>query len=473
MKARHPSARAGTNARPTWFVLTALLLSCMLFSAASIAQETQADAAEEAAAAESAPETPVDVDTELEQALKENNRCLRCHTRDRSKTLEDGQELSLKIHREDFMASAHGEVACTSCHESIANRGRHPSSQTNRGITRQRDLALEMNEVCRKCHETNYQQYEGSIHSSLVHGGSDQAPLCSDCHSAHAIERMDVFQAETGMPCKRCHEDVYTAYRESVHGSARLTGNVIRDEHIQAPICSDCHSAHQVTAMEIGDVLRGQCFGCHENVPLLHTQWLPNAELHLDVVSCAVCHAPFAKHRFDFHFYDNETKAPVGLQENFAEFEQQFAALEEHDGHVDPLAVWKLVEESNKAAKTNVTLRGRLEVKSGIWAHQIAPKSFAVRTCDSCHLAGHRQRMGITVSVPEQSGKVRTFETSRESLGTVGEIRTMSDFYEMGGSRNKLLDLMFLMALAAGIAIPIGHFTLGRMIKEKLEGGEL
>ena len=81
--------------------------------------------------------------------------------------------------------------------------------------------------------------------------------------------------------------------------------------------------------------------------------------------------------------------------------------------------------------------------------------------------------MGITVSVPEQSGKVHTFETNRESLGTVGEIQTMSDFYEMGGSRSKLLDIMFLLSLAAGIAIPIGHFTLGRMIKEKMDRGEL
>ena len=283
---------------------------------------------------------------------------------------------------------------------------------------------------------------------------------------------MAVYKAETGIPCKKCHEPVFMAYRESVHGTARYTGNEIRDDHILAPICSDCHSSHQVTAMEIGDVLRGECFGCHENVPLLHSQWLPNAELHLDIVSCAVCHAPFAKHRFDFHFYDNQTQAPVGLEDSLEGFVQQFEALEVDGGHVDPLAVWKLIEESNRETASNISLRGRLEVKSGIWAHQIAPKSFAVRTCDSCHLAGHRERMGITVSVPEGSGKVRSFETDRAALGTVKNIQTMSDFYEMGGNKNKLLDIMFLLALAAGIAIPVGHYTLGKMIKEKLDRGE-
>ena len=48
----------------------------------------------------------------------------------------------------------------------------------------------------------------------------------------------------------------------------------------------------------------------------------------------------------------------------------------------------------------------------------------------------------------------------------------MSDFYALGGNKNKLLDIMFLLSLAAGIAIPIGHFTLGRMIKEKMNKGE-
>jgi hypothetical protein len=468
MMARDTATSAEGHKRFAPHGLTILLLCGMFFTGVACAQET---AAQPGAAAEA--EAPVNVDTELELILKQNNRCLRCHTRDRSKALENGQELSLKIHREEFMDSAHGEIACVSCHESIESRGRHPSSKTNVAITSQRDLALEMNEVCRNCHEENYKQFEGSIHFNLIAQGSDQAPLCSDCHSAHAIETMDIYHAESGIPCKRCHESVFTAYRESVHGSARYVGNEIRDEHHQAPICSDCHSSHEVTAMEIGDVLRDECFGCHENTSLLHSQWLPNADLHLDIVSCAVCHSPFAKHRFDFHFYDTQTQSPVELEDTLEGFVEQFEALEVEKGNIDPLAVWKLIEESNEETASNITLRGRLEVKSGIWAHQIAPKSFAVRTCDSCHLAGHRERMGITVSVTEGSGKVRSFETDRAALGTVKNIETMSDFYEMGGNKNKFLDILFLLALAAGIAIPIGHFTLGQMIKEKIERGEL
>lgn len=471
MMAQYPEVGTDAHSSPVLSALIVFFTLCVVLGNVSFAQE----ATTESKAIEDATETgsaPVDVETELEVILKANNKCLRCHTRDRTKTLEDGTELSLQIPREHFLGSAHGEVACTSCHEAIGNR-RHPSSKTNTTIASQRKFAQEMNESCRKCHADNYKQYEGSIHSSMVGKGSDKAPMCSDCHSAHAIEKMAVYQAETGLPCKKCHDSVYTAYRESVHGSARLTGNVIRDEHIQAPICSDCHSSHQVVAMEIGDTLRSQCFGCHENVLLLHGQWLPNAGTHLDVVSCAVCHSPFAKHRFDFHFFDNEAQVPVAHQETNEKFQQKLAEFGAEGGIIDPLQVWKLIEESNESTPANISLRGRLEVQSGIWAHQIAPKSFAVRTCDSCHLAGHRQRMGVTVSVPQQDGRVQTIEADRSALSNIDQVESMSDFYELGGNRNKLLDILFLLSLAAGIAIPIGHFTLGRMIKEKLDRGEL
>ena len=306
----------------------------------------------------------------------------------------------------------------------------------------------------------------------MVGQGSTKAPVCTDCHSAHAVETMKVYQAETGFPCKKCHENIFTAYVESVHGSARTSGNVIRDEHIQAPICSDCHQSHDITAVEIGDTLRSECFGCHENVPLLHNQWLPNAGAHLDIVSCAVCHAPFAKHRFDLHFFDNIAQVPVGQQEAYKLFQQQLQEMEEAGGNVDPLAVWKLIEESNENTSSNISLRGRMEVKSGVWAHQIAPKSFAVRTCDSCHQAGKRQGLGVTVSVPQQDGRVQRFETDRDELSSVGAVESISDFFAIGGNKNRFLDILVLLSLISGFAIPIGHFTLGKMIKEKLERGE-
>jgi len=417
-------------------------------------------------------EAPKDVMSELDELLKKNNKCLRCHSRDKFKTLEDGEELSLQVHKEDYISSAHGEVACVSCHEAIGNR-KHPSKKTNISIASQRDYSLELNQSCRNCHDKKFAQYEGSIHASLVTQGSKKAPLCTDCHSAHAIETMANFDPVNDLPCKQCHENIYNAYTESVHGEARINGNVIRDSHIQAPICSDCHNAHEITALAIGDTIRSTCIGCHENVTLLHNQWLPNAGTHLEIVSCAVCHAPFAKRTFDFHLYDNVTGAPVTRPVDDELVQQKIQAIEESDGRVDPVEIWKTTGESgNQDQATDISLRSRMEVRSGVSAHQIAGKSFAVRTCDSCHQQESRLNQNVTVSIPGSDGRIQRVETDRESLSSVEAVNSISDFYALGGNPSKFLDILVLLSLAAGFAVPIGHFTMGKMIKELKERGE-
>jgi len=429
-------------------VLVIFFTCCMIFSGVLHA----VPATGPSAAPVAGNDATVDIAAELEAILKKNKKCLKCHSRDKFKTLESGEQMSLQVHREDFTGSAHGEIACVSCHEAIGNR-KHPSKKTNITINSQREYALELNQSCRQCHDNNYTQYEHSIHASMVAQGSTRAPLCTDCHGAHAVETMAVYKPETGYPCKKCHENIFDAYTVSVHGEARINGNVIRDTHIQAPICADCHHAHDVTPLAIGDTLRSTCIGCHENVILLHNQWLPNAGTHLDIVSCAVCHAPFAKRKFDLHLFDNVSQVPVSQQEGEVSIQEQLQASEKAGDSAD------------------ISLRGRMEVMSGVAAHQIASRSFAVRTCDSCH-DDSRQSEKVTFSITGADGRKQSYEADEAILNTVSAVNSISDFYALGGNPNKLLDILLLLSLAAGIAIPVGHFTLGKMIKEKIERGE-
>jgi hypothetical protein len=450
-------------------------ICCILMGGGSYAQdtsETPTPAVETNKENATGDGTVVDVTSKLEETLKKNSKCLRCHSRDKTKLLENGEEMSLQVHREDYTSSAHGEVSCTSCHRAIGNR-KHPSKSTNISISSERDYSVELNESCRKCHIKKYKEYKGSIHASLISQGSTKAPLCTDCHSAHAVESMSDYQAESGKPCKNCHQNIFNAYSDSVHGQARINGNTIRDTHIQSPICADCHKSHEVTALAIGDVLRTTCIGCHENVTLLHSQWLPNSGTHLDIVSCAVCHAPFAKQKFDLHLYDNLAKVPVAHKEGEASLQEQLQAIAAEGGDGDPLEIWKERAGFGQPGQAaDISLRSRMEVMSGVAAHQIASKKFAVRTCDSCHEPGSRQSQSVTVSYTQSDGRRQSFEADREVLSTVTAINSISDFYALGGNPNKLLDYMLLLALFAGIAIPVGHFTLGKMIKEKLDKGE-
>lgn len=465
---RNTLGGSANSRRAELSVLLFFFVFCMMSSGALYA----VFAIEISAGPAAVNDAPVDVVAELEAILKKNKKCLKCHSRDKFKTLENGEQMSLQVHREDYIGSAHGEFSCVGCHEAIGNR-RHPSKKTNITITSQRDYAVELNQGCRNCHANNYTEYEHSIHASMIKQGNTSAPLCTDCHGAHTVETMAVYQAETGYPCKKCHQNIFHAYTESVHGDARLNGNVIRDTHIQAPICSDCHRSHDINALAIGDTLRSTCIGCHENVVLLHNQWLPNAGTHLDIVSCAVCHAPFAKRKFDLHLFDNVTQLPVSQQEGDESIQQQLQAMEEVGGSVvDMLKTWRTKRGENKQGQTpDISIRGRMEVQSGIAAHQIASKGFAVRTCDSCH-DDSRQSQKVTFSITQADGRKQSIEADEAMLNSVSAVNSISDFYALGGNPNKLLDIMLLLSLAAGIAIPIGHFTMGKMIKEKIERGE-
>ncbi len=275
----------------------------------------------------------------IEKIQSGNEKCLKCHKREKTKLLEDGTDMSLQIPREPYLASAHGVISCVSCHSAIG-KIKHPSKSTNISIPSERDFTLEMNESCRKCHRQKYTLYKGSVHAALVAQGNTKAPVCSSCHNPHAPASMTDYKPES-VPCRKCHENIYEAYAASVHGQARIHGNTIRDSHIQAPICSDCHHSHQVTALAIGDVLRTTCINCHENVTLLHSQWLPNAGTHLDIVSCAVCHAPFAKRKFDLHLYDNTAGVPLAMKEGDVPIQEQLRAIADEGGNGDPLEIWK------------------------------------------------------------------------------------------------------------------------------------
>jgi len=408
----------------------------------------------------------------LRQPLKKNKKCLGCHSKDKTKLLEDGERMALQIHREDFTGSAHGKIECGSCHQAIANR-KHPSKKTNITINNQRDYSVEMNESCRNCHDKKFTQYEGSIHASLVGQGNAIAPVCTDCHSAHAVETMTVYQAVTGLPCKNCHEDIFDAYAASVHGEARKNGNAIRASHIQAPICTDCHRAHDVAAVARDDGLRSTCIGCHEGVNLAHDQWLPNAGLHLEVVSCAACHAPVVERRIDLQLYDKVAKAPVGQHGNNALIWQQLQAIDEKGDSMAPLELWSLIGESTQQDQTtDVTLRGRMEVASGVEAHSLANKSLAVRDCNSCHESGSEPFQNVVLSISRLDGRTLHYEADQEILSSVVSVDSLGDFYALGGTRIKLLDMLLLLSLASGFAIPIGHFTVGRIIRKNEKKGE-
>jgi hypothetical protein len=386
-----------------------------------------------------------------------SSQCLVCHSAPGfEKNLPNGESLSLTVNPDLFGKSVHDANGCQSCHADVDLKT-HPA--TAKEITDKRAFSVGMVEVCRTCHSDKFDEWEGSIHASQVRDGNPAAPICTNCHRPHAVIKGAAENFET-VPCRPCHADVVAAYAGSVHGLALQGGNPA------APLCSGCHTAHQVkpTAVSMGNGLDIVCSGCHADVVDAHKRWLPNTELHFEVVSCPACHAPAAHRKVDLTLYDSTTQTRVTHPEGVPVFEDRSGK------GLDALALWKLLQAFNRENMPGKTvLRGRLEVSNGPEGHQLTRKDKAISDCRTCHRSGAAPFQSVTISIAGPDGRPLSIGASKEVLSSVISLGSVGGFYAIGATRITVLDILFLLGLLAGIAIPVGHFTLRMMFKHYLK----
>jgi hypothetical protein len=393
-------------------------------------------------------------------------KCLKCHSKGLKKKLEDGEVMSLKMNVENFETSVHKVIGCTGCHRDVA-KGKHPSREP---IASVRAYSLKHNKTCSQCHEANHTEYTESIHASLVEEGREDAPLCSDCHSAHAIEERKHYEPVSGEPCSNCHQEIYDAYAESVHGLAQDEGNIIRGKHVSAPICSDCHRAHDIVPAASGDYMVSTCLNCHEGAKVAHEKWLPNAGMHMNSVSCPACHSPEAERVIDLQLYDQVAQLPVGQNEDHAAVKERLSEIDANGDGLDPVELWKLMRRTSQDGRpSDVVLRGRMEVAKGVDAHRLAPRSRAVRSCESCHEGNSESFRNVTVSITKADGRKEKYAAESDVLSSAISLDSVGGFYAPGGTRIKLLDGLVVLALVGGLAMPLGHITLGRIVRGRKE----
>lgn len=399
-----------------------------------------------------------------QEASNPDAKCLKCHGKQLKKKLENGETMLLQVSADEFGQSVHQVIGCTGCHRDVP-KGKHPSRQP---ISSQRDYSLQHNETCSQCHAARHLDYKDSVHANMVAAGNDAAPVCSDCHSSHSIQRRAVYEPVSGEPCSACHQDIYDAYAQSVHGLARSKGNVIREAHVQAPICADCHRSHDVTAVSAIDYLRDTCLECHDDAAVAHEKWLPNAGMHMQSVSCAACHSPTADRRVDLELYDNLRQVPVAQQDDDGQYQARLEAIDTAGDGLDSIELWKLVRQGSRRGEAiDVTLRGRMEVTTGVDAHRLAPRGQAVRSCESCHQGGASGFQNVTVSISTPDGRKQHFEADSKVLNSVVSVDSLGDFYAPGGTRIRALDGLLVLALVGGLAVPIGHMALGSYLRRK------
>lgn len=382
-------------------------------------------------------------------ASESDQQCLACHAMPGlEKPLANGGTLSLHISGDGFAQSVHAALGCHGCHTDI-NLAKHPPAANP--IASQRVFSVAMVQVCRSCHATQFEQWGKSVHASLVSNGNPDAPICTSCHSPHAVMKGAAASLST-VPCKPCHAAIFTVYATSVHGVIRAHGM------LAAPLCFDCHGAHDVAVPSAGVGRRDVCLGCHTEALASHASWLPNAQLHFDAVSCPVCHTPRAQRMVNLILYNSATQKETSGSQGIPQFENLSGSANARQTGLDPITLATLLGALNRqGVEGRTSIRGRLEVRTGIEDHQLTFAANAIGTCDTCHRQGASAFQSVEVSVAGPAGIPIHYDASKDVLSSVFSIDSVGGFYAIGGSRITVLDLLFGLALIGAIGWSLLH----------------
>lgn len=157
--------------------------------------------------------------------------------------------------------------------------------------------------------------YFQSVHGRIAAQGGKQRPaVCSDCHMLHKVEQQPDAAGQTTLiaphaireyVCGKCHAGIEKQYHASVHGQALARG--VTD----APVCTDCHGEHSIqrpdtasSSVAPGNVV-GTCGNCHGDMRFVRRHKLPERALStylqsyhgmaneygdIEVANCASCH---------------------------------------------------------------------------------------------------------------------------------------------------------------------------------------
>ncbi|MDR3772504.1 MAG: cytochrome c3 family protein [Terracidiphilus sp.] len=161
---------------------------------------------------------------------------------------------------------------CQSCHGShhILSR-KDPASPTNK---------VNVPATCGKCHAGITENYLGGVHGKAIASGNMKAPVCSDCHTAHAIEQptADAFRMRSTPICGSCHTDKFSTYRDTFHSQLGSLGG-----YVETARCWDCHGAHDVlpasdprSPIASGNLVT-TCSRCHAGANASFVKYQPHA----------------------------------------------------------------------------------------------------------------------------------------------------------------------------------------------------
>lgn len=284
---------------------------------------------------------------------------------------------------------------------------------------------------------------------------------CSGCHESVTDAHPDDGLAPSKASCKDCHDDIHKEYTTSVHGSAAS--------------CADCHNPHEVkSATEVaGFDMNRQCATCHEPEEMteLHDQWLPQAGLHIEALPCVTCHTGSENYVITMYLLQREAKnryssfVPAS-QEDLAKLagDKPVQTLLDADSNGE-ISLAELRAFNGDPKYQGLRLWGMMTPEKVTHTFQILDNRW---DCSFCHASGPQAMQTSYVAFPEQDGSYARLAVEKGAVLDV--LNGTPDFYMMGATRSKWLNIAGLLIILGGLVMPVGHGTLRFLTRKNREG---
>ena len=177
-----------------------------------------------------------------------------------------------------FALSKEGLLVAANCQNCHGSHGilshKDPSSPT---------FKTNIPKTCGACHAKINDDFQGGSHGHAVAAGNLKAPVCTDCHTAHAILQPteSQFRMQSTPICGSCHKEKLSTYRDTFHSQLGSLGG-----YVETARCWDCHGAHEIypASDPRSPISKANlvvtCGKCHAGANLSFVQYQPHANAH-------------------------------------------------------------------------------------------------------------------------------------------------------------------------------------------------
>ena len=136
--------------------------------------------------------------------------------------------------------------------------------------------------TCGSCHAGAERAYLDGIHGQRMQTGDTRAPVCTNCHTAHQVTSPEsaAWQMKTAATCGACHQENYKTYHDTFHAQVSALG------YVETAHCWDCHGFHNIlpatdARSSIAPAnLQKTCGKCHSGVNAGFVSYQPHADKH-------------------------------------------------------------------------------------------------------------------------------------------------------------------------------------------------